>query len=358
MILKQRADSLYRQLDRELLNFTAGSRFYSARQLVLRYGVSHRVVTASLRELEKRGAIEIRPQSGIFVRRSYAKRRVMLYVADWPSESIRLTVEAFQRCFEACGDLYDFQRVFYEADSNPLDRIMENAADFSMVIWSKPYLEPDDVVKLASMPKPVVMLWHDYSGISIHSAHSAGEYGGMLAAGHLIHHGHRKLAVLPSEPGLPDVRSRINGFLDTARIFRASAIVIDCPVVPGNYSPTCAHDALAAHLAKHGCDFTGLFVVSDESAQGASAALAEYGLAVPRDVSMVGFGNVMNSGYFNPPLTTIDGRREEVVRRVVQEIHAHLSGTSQELINIRVKPVLVERASVRTISRTQRKERA
>ena len=57
MLLQQRAEQLYEQLDRELLNFTPGSRFYSARQLVLRYGVSSRVVNAALKQLEKRGAI-------------------------------------------------------------------------------------------------------------------------------------------------------------------------------------------------------------------------------------------------------------------------------------------------------------
>lgn len=53
MILQERTDAVYGELRRELLRFTPGSRFYSVRQLMLRYGVSRRVIDAAVEQLER-----------------------------------------------------------------------------------------------------------------------------------------------------------------------------------------------------------------------------------------------------------------------------------------------------------------
>ena len=334
MLLQQRAEQLYEQLDRELLNFTPGSRFYSARQLVLRYGVSSRVVNAALKQLEKRGAIETRAQSGIFVLQSGARRRITLFQPDWPSESQKRIANSLRSELAVFGLCYDFTIVLY---------------DYQQDIPS--------LRRVAALETPTVMLWYDLACASIHSVSAGGEYGGMLAAACLLKKGHRKLAVLPSEPHNQDVRKRVGGFVDTARLFGAEATVIDCDIHPGDFSMTRAHDALAAHLQKSGCDFTALFVVSDESTQGAFAALTEAGLSIPGDVSVIGYGNALNSTYFTPPLTTIDGHNEECARRLVAAIHELLSGTRKDfLIDIRVKPILIERSSVRDLTPDKKKK--
>ncbi len=357
MLLQQRAEQLYEQLDRELLNFTPGSRFYSARQLVLRYGVSSRVVNAALKQLEKRGAIETRAQSGIFVLQSGARRRITLFQPDWPSESQKRIANSLRSELAAFGLCYDFTIVLYDYQQDIPSLLENSTADLNIVHWSGSRLSREELRRVAALDPPTVMLWYDLACASIHSVSAGGEYGGMLAAACLLKKGHRKLAVLPSEPHNQDVRKRVGGFVDTARLFGAEATVIDCDIHPGDFSMTRAHDALAAHLQKSGCDFTALFVVSDESTQGAFAALTEAGLSIPGDVSVIGYGNALNSTYFTPPLTTIDGHNEECARRLVAAIHELLSGTRKDfLIDIRVKPILIERSSVRDLTPDKKKK--
>lgn len=56
---------------------------------------------------------------------------------------------------------------------------------------------------------------------------------------------------------------------------------------------------------KKGRKYTAVFAFSDEAAIGAISALAENGLAVPKDVSVLGFDGIAISGKIVPKLTTI-----------------------------------------------------
>ena len=88
------------------------------------------------------------------------------------------------------------------------------------------------------------MMWYDLFGVSVHSVCANSEYGGMLAAAGFIRKGHRKLAVIASEPRNHDIVDRIAGFVNTARLFGAEAVEIPCEIHSGDYSTGCAHDAI------------------------------------------------------------------------------------------------------------------
>ncbi len=54
-----------------------------------------------------------------------------------------------------------------------------------------------------------------------------------------------------------------------------------------------------------GMQFTAVFAANDQMALGAMRALREKGLRIPEDVSIVGFDDVPEAAFFEPPLTTI-----------------------------------------------------
>ncbi len=58
-------------------------------------------------------------------------------------------------------------------------------------------------------------------------------------------------------------------------------------------------------LLSSGKRFTALFAFNDISAIGAIRALAEAGLNVPEDVSVIGFDDIHAAAFHNPALTTI-----------------------------------------------------
>jgi len=50
---------------------------------------------------------------------------------------------------------------------------------------------------------------------------------------------------------------------------------------------------------------TAVFAHNDVLAMGAISALCHAGLKVPQDISVVGYDDIINSAYLNPPLTTV-----------------------------------------------------
>ena len=68
---------------------------------------------------------------------------------------------------------------------------------------------------------------------------------------------------------------------------------------------------------------TALLAQSDRMAMRALEWLAERGVEVPRDVSVVGFDGVPEAAHADPPLTTIRQPIREIGRRAVEIIIAH-----------------------------------
>ena len=349
MILQERTEALYGELRRELLRFTPGSRFYSVRQLMLRYGVSRRVIDAAVEQLEREQAVEARPGSGIYVKQTSPRKRVAVFLPDWPSEGNRRFSQDLRAEFAKRSERWDFSIVPYDHQGDILRVVAETAAAVSILIWPGRRVSREELGELARLPGEVVMMWYDLFGVSVHSVCANSEYGGMLAAAGFIRKGHRKLAVIASEPRNHDIVDRIAGFVNTARLFGAEAVEIPCEIHSGDYSTGCAHDAMVEYLAAHRCGFTGLFTMSDESTQGIISALAEYGLHVPDEVSIISYGTDRNADFFMPPLTPVSGCHTECARRLAAELDRREETHDSSTIYIRANPSLIERESVKNL---------
>ncbi|MFT4307235.1 MAG: substrate-binding domain-containing protein, partial [Microbacterium sp.] len=77
--------------------------------------------------------------------------------------------------------------------------------------------------------------------------------------------------------------------------------------VRGNWTAASGHEAVRELCEREGAP-TALFVANDQMALGALRALAEAGLRVPEDVSVVGFDDVADAADYRPPLTTVRQR--------------------------------------------------
>jgi DNA-binding LacI/PurR family transcriptional regulator len=94
-------------------------------------------------------------------------------------------------------------------------------------------------------------------------------------------------------------------------------------------------------------EMTAVFAANDQMALGLMRALHEAGRPVPGDVSIVGFDNIPESGYFLPPLTTIDQDFEAIGRESVELLLAQLAGTETPAESgvTTITPRIVVRAS-------------
>lgn len=161
--------------------------------------------------------------------------------------------------------------------------------------------------------------------------------GARLAVAALADAGHTRIAHLAGPADWLEAESRAQGF--AAEL--ASRGLEPGPVIAGDWT---AGSGYAAVEAVRSSGSTAVFAANDQMALGLLGGLHEAGLAVPGDVSVVGFDDIPDAAYYWPRLTTVRQDFDELARRAVAAVLADGSAPASELAP--VAPVLVTRASV------------
>ncbi|WP_437773640.1 LacI family DNA-binding transcriptional regulator [Arthrobacter sp. KNU40] len=133
--------------------------------------------------------------------------------------------------------------------------------------------------------------------------------GAELAVRHLLDQGHHRIGHVAGPQDWIDGVARAEGW---SAALRAAGLEDDLLVV-GDWSAGSGYD-IGRKLADERTA-TALFVGNDQMALGLLRAFSEAGVRVPEDVSVVGFDDQPESGYFTPPLTTVRQDFEELGRR-------------------------------------------
>jgi DNA-binding LacI/PurR family transcriptional regulator len=169
-----------------------------------------------------------------------------------------------------------------------------------------------------------------------------------MATRHLLDLGHRKIAHITGPEDWRQSEARIAGFLEAL----VAAGVPPGPVVTGDWSPRSGYDGCIRILAEDP-SITALFVANDQMAMGAMRALAEAGRSVPGDVSVVGFDDIPEAAFSQPPLTTIRQDFAALGREAVRLIVAAIGG--EQSPSTLVPPLLVTRLSTARPPRARRR---
>jgi DNA-binding LacI/PurR family transcriptional regulator len=179
-----------------------------------------------------------------------------------------------------------------------------------------------------------------------------------LALGHLYELGHRRIAFMRGPKAIPDSEFRWAGIeqaatglglaIDTSLVTRIESEGGSWSEKTGNHpmSPEIGYDPMKALLEKTR-DFTAVFCFNDIAAIGAIRALAEAGVSVPGDVSVVGFDDILSAAYCTPSLTTVRQPLNEMGKmgaRLLLERIAHPENT-ELAAEIVMQPELVVRES-------------
>ena len=124
--------------------------------------------------------------------------------------------------------------------------------------------------------------------------------GGMLATRHLLELGHRRIAELRGPHDWTGAVLRHEGILSVLHDAGLEPVATE----EGDWTAASGY-AATARLLDRGRPFTALVAANDQMALGAMRALRERGIEVPDDVSVVGFDDLPESAFFEPPLTTV-----------------------------------------------------
>jgi LacI family transcriptional regulator len=131
------------------------------------------------------------------------------------------------------------------------------------------------------------------------------ERAARLGLEHLQKLGHKKIAIIKGQVFSSDTNQRWQAIEDVAKTL---GIVVDPQLViqlRGQEPGPGPGLEVTRELLRTRKPFTAIFAFNDVTAIGAIMALREAGLRVPRDVSVLGFDDVLIASTSNPPLTTI-----------------------------------------------------
>jgi LacI family repressor for deo operon, udp, cdd, tsx, nupC, and nupG len=161
---------------------------------------------------------------------------------------------------------------------------------------------PDDALRAAAELNRVVLINRACAGLA--SVVADYDAGTRQIVAHLASHGHRSFVFLGGPPESWSGARRWAGLRTAAREHGLEATRF------GPYSPTFAAGPAAAD-AVLGSRATAVVAHNDVLAIGVLKRLSARGVAVPEQVSVVGFDDVFGADFCHPPLTTLAERREE-----------------------------------------------
>ena len=188
-----------------------------------------------------------------------------------------------------------------------------------IIIAGSGYVDPE----LEAATKTELSAFQDAGGrVAVIGRHSFGvdavlpdnEDGGRAAASHLLSLGHRRIAVAAGSPKLTTIADRLAG---VAQALEAAGLSLaDLPVVHADFTRDGGRAAAEQILAEHP-ETTAIIALNDAMAIGVLSALRSRGVAVPQQISVVGFDDVSVAGDLAPGLTTVRLPMTEMGRNAI-----------------------------------------
>ena len=176
---------------------------------------------------------------------------------------------------------------------------------------------------------------------------------GMGAAmDHLTGLGHRNIAFISGPLRLASASSRMRAYSEYSARHKLQSHAVESMIQEGDHCVEGGHAAmqriLQSQSQKAGSRPTAVLTSNDLTAIGAMRAIAEVGLRVPQDISVIGCDDIQLSAFTMPPLTTISLPRDEIAKAAFRALlnardpdgTTLLSGANQS-----VQPSLVVRHS-------------
>jgi DNA-binding LacI/PurR family transcriptional regulator len=171
--------------------------------------------------------------------------------------------------------------------------------------------------------------------------------GGLKATQHLISLGHTQIAMITGPSDLNSVINRTEGYLQALK----SAGIASNPnliIQAQNWWHRSGYDAMKELLDRK-LPFTAVFAHNDRLAKGAISALNEAGLKVPQDISIIGYDDIPEAEFDDPPLTTIRQPMQEVGKAAASLLIKLVEDPNASPQQILFDTELISRSSCRSI---------
>ncbi|GAB2858156.1 LacI family DNA-binding transcriptional regulator [Actinoallomurus bryophytorum] len=219
--------------------------------------------------------------------------------------------------------------------SGAIDRVISSGVCAGLIVVAHDQQVLDRLVELNRGGMPTVLV-DTLGAISDLPAVGADNYtGGLLVGRHLLGLGHRRIASILGPTDHPYVQERRRGLRDAMH-------EAGLEPGPGLEAETDFEEALirsrTRELMRLSPDRrpTALFAYHDSAAFTVLNELAEAGVRVPEDVSVVGFNDIDAAAHVRPALTTVQQPFADMGRRAADILLTALDSTESDEISQRI----------------------
>jgi DNA-binding LacI/PurR family transcriptional regulator len=206
--------------------------------------------------------------------------------------------------------------------------------------------EYNHLVRLKEFGIPVVTTGHqiEVPGLAMIDVDNVG--GGRIATEYLIGLGHTRIAMITGPVGWKSVYDRSEGYLQA---LHTVGIPVDQELIlDGTWLHRSGYEKTKLLLERNK-QFTAIFAQNDRIARGAIHALYEAGLRVPEDVSVIGYDDIPEAEFSDPPLTTIRQPASEIGQAATKLLIQMIEDSSIAPMQIMFDTTIVVRSSCRLI---------
>lgn len=224
--------------------------------------------------------------------------------------------------------------------------LVEKRVDGVLIVGGQADLEvPGESYRAAlrelSEALPVVVLGSPIEGVNCQFIQRERGRGVFASVNYLTSLGHRRIAFVGGEQGVDITAQRLAAY-------RQALTVLG---LPGDESLVALSDyyapdgfAAARRLLDSGTEFTAILAMNDNVALGVYRALADAGLRIPQDVSVISCDQFYTAEYMVPRLSSVDQHNALFGRFVIQALLAAING-GKETVLLRYDPELIIRES-------------
>jgi LacI family transcriptional regulator len=221
-----------------------------------------------------------------------------------------------------------------------LNRLEDRHVDGLIVMTNGPH--DTTLAESINRHEAIVLIDEDVPGVTVPKVFVENRHGGYLATRCLLAAGHRRIAHIGGPETLFSAVERRAGYYDAMR--EAGIEPESRFLIQGSYSREFGKEATNRILAG-GEPPTAVFAGSDFIAVGVLQAAREAGLQVPRDLSLVGFDDMMFADLLAPALTTVRQPTADLGRAGLATLLAIINKQTPPAIT-RLPVTLIERQSV------------
>ena len=208
-------------------------------------------------------------------------------------------------------------------------------------------LNEDFINKLNSLNTTVILVDPKIYSENFTQVLIDNEHGAFIATQHLINKGHKKIGFISGDIERLSFSQRLTGYKKALKYnnIEFSKKYVQSGGIESGYEHT-------KKLLSLNPRPTAIFAANDINALHGYKAIKEQSLNIPDDISVVGFDDIGMAKISAPPLTTIRVYKEEVGSIAVRTLLDSIDNGSDKKINTIVPIKLVERESVRDLSKS------